>query len=587
MKKWYIKNKNIDYNEISRKFHISSFLAKLIVNRDVTDDELIESFLNPSVELLHTAKEMKDVENAAKIIKEKIYEKKRIRVIGDYDVDGVISTFLLYTALKRVGALVDYDIPDRIKDGYGINIDIINRAKEQGVDTLITCDNGIAAINEIEHAVSMGMTVIVTDHHDIPFVEEESGRRSFIVPKAQCVVNPKQEDCPYKFKKICGAAVAYKFIEVLYDEFLIPKEETMKFMEFVAIATVCDVVDLIDENRIFVKEGLKMLNNTENIGLKALIKINNIADKTLSAYHLGFVIGPCINASGRLDNAKRGIELLLSKDEETANRLAKELYDLNSERKDMTEDGVEKAIEVIEKNNYKDQSVFVIYVPDIHESLAGIVAGRVREKYNVPSIIITKAEEGAKGSGRSIEGYNMFEELLKCKDLLTRFGGHPMAAGLSITEENIDLLRERLNAMSPLTKDDLVPKIYLDMQLPIKTISYEIIDALHSLEPFGKANPKPLFGEKGLKAIRANILGKNKNVLKIQFLSKEGLLVEGIYFGDIVEFENTMMMKYGENELKNLYEGHKNNIYIDIVFYPEVNQFNGNTSIQLVIEDFR
>ena len=361
----------------------------------------------------------------------------------------------------------------------------------------------------------------------------------------------------------------------------------MKFMEFVAIATVCDVVDLIDENRIFVKEGLKMLNNTENIGLKALIKINNIADKTLSAYHLGFVIGPCINASGRLDNAKRGIELLLSKDEETANRLAKELYDLNSERKDMTKDGVEKAIEVIEKNNYKDQSVFVIYVPDIHESLAGIVAGRVREKYNVPSIIITKAEEGAKGSGRSIEGYNMFEELLKCKDLLTRFGGHPMAAGLSIAEENIDLLRERLNAMSSLTKDDLVPKIYLDMQLPIKTISYEIIDALHSLEPFGKANPKPLFGEKGLKAIRANILGKNKNVLKIQFLSKEGLLVEGIYFGDIVEFENTMMMKYGENELKNLYEGHKNNIYIDIVFYPEVNQFNGNTSIQLVIEDFR
>lgn len=587
MKKWYIKNKGVNYNEISKRFNISNFLAKLIVNRDVTEDKLIESFLNPCINRLHPAEEMKDVEKAAKIIKEKILEKKKIRVIGDYDVDGVISTFLLYSALKRVGAIVDYDIPDRIKDGYGINIDIINRAKEECIDTLITCDNGIAAIDEISHAVSNDMTVIVTDHHDIPFIEDDNGCRSFMVPKAQCVVNPKQEDCSYKFKKICGAAVAYKFIEILYKEFLIPKDETIKFIEFVAIATVCDVVDLIDENRIFVKEGLKMLNKTDNIGLKALLKINNIEDKTLSAYHLGFVIGPCINASGRLDNAKRGIELLLSKKEETANRLAKELYDLNSERKDMTKEGVEKAIEIIEKNNYKDQSVFVIYVPDIHESLAGIVAGRIREKYNVPSIIITKAENGAKGSGRSIEGYNMFEELLKCKDLLIKFGGHPMAAGLSISEDSIDLLRERLNRFSPLTKEDLVPKVYLDMQLPIRSISYEIIDELHGIEPFGKANPKPLFGEKGLKVIRASILGKNRNVLKLQFLSKEGLSIEGIYFGDITDFEYTIMKKYGESELRKLYNGNKNDIILDIVFYPEINEFNGNTSIQLIIEDLR
>lgn len=587
MKKWYIKNKGIDYNEISKKFNISRFLAKLIVNRDIKEDEDIENFLNPSIENLHPAEELKDVEKAVKIIKEKILEKKKIRVIGDYDVDGVISTFLLYSALKRVGAIVDYDIPDRIKDGYGINIDIINRAKGENIDTIITCDNGIAAIDEIDHAISNDMTVIVTDHHDVQFVEDDNGCRNSILPKAQCVVNPKQEDCSYKFKKICGAAVAYKFIEMLYSEFSIPKKENIKFIEFVAIATVCDVVDLVDENRIFVKEGLKMLNKTENIGLKALLRVNNIEDKTLSTYHLGFVIGPCINASGRLDNAKRGIELLLSEEEETANRLAKELYDLNSSRKDMTKEGVEKAIEIIEKNNYKDQSVFVVYVPDIHESLAGIVAGRIREKYNVPSIIITKADNGAKGSGRSIEGYDMFEELLKCRELLTKFGGHTMAAGLSIDEENIDLLREKLNSMSPLTKDDLVPKIYLDMQLPVKTINYDIINELHTLEPFGKANHKPLFGEKGLKVIRANILGKNKNVLKFQFLSKEGLAIEGIYFGDIEDFENTITMKYGETELRNIYEGNKNNIILDIVFYPEINQFNGNISIQLIVEDYR
>ncbi|MBU5591132.1 single-stranded-DNA-specific exonuclease RecJ [Clostridium sp. MSJ-4] len=587
MKKWYIKNKKIDYKIISQRFGISEIISKLLVNRDIVEDNLLKNFIHPSLENLHNPRLMQDLEKAAQIIKDKISSKDKIRIIGDYDVDGVISSYILFESLKRCGADVDYEIPDRIKDGYGINIDIVNKSKEDGIDTIITCDNGISAIDPIKHAKDLGITVIVTDHHNIPFVENESGNRVFISSKADAIINPKQDKCKYKFKSLCGAGVVFKLIEVLYEELEIDKKECYKFIEFVAIATVCDVVDLVDENRIFVKNGIEMLNKTENIGLKALIKETGIENKTISTYHLGFVIGPCINASGRLDNAKKGLRLLITKDEKEANILAKELYELNQQRKDMTQKGVEKAIELVETTDIRKDKVFVIHIPEVHESLAGIVAGRIREKYNVPTIIVTKSEDKSKGSGRSIEGYDMFEELLKCKSLLDRFGGHPMAAGLSLETYNIEPLRRKLNELTELTEEDLTPKVNLDMQLPLDCVNYDLIQDLRTLEPFGKANPKPLFGEKNIRLIRGSILGQNRNVLKLKLLTRNGSCIDGIYFGDIEEFEKVVIDKYGADELDRLYQGKNNNINLDIAFYPDINEYNGNISIQLVIENFR
>ena len=587
MKKWYIKNKKIDYKIISQRFGISEIISKLLVNRDIVEDNLLKNFIHPSLENLHNPRLMQDLEKAAQIIKDKISSKDKIRIIGDYDVDGVISSYILFESLKRCGADVDYEIPDRIKDGYGINIDIVNKSKEDGIDTIITCDNGISAIDPIKHAKDLGITVIVTDHHNIPFVENESGNRVFISSKADAIINPKQDKCKYKFKSLCGAGVVFKLIEVLYEELEIDKKECYKFIEFVAIATVCDVVDLVDENRIFVKNGIEMLNKTENIGLKALIKETGIENKTISTYHLGFVIGPCINASGRLDNAKKGLRLLITKDEKEANILAKELYELNQQRKDMTQKGVEKGIELVETTDIRKDKVFVIHIPEVHESLAGIVAGRIREKYNVPTIIVTKSEDKSKGSGRSIEGYDMFEELLKCKSLLDRFGGHPMAAGLSLETYNIEPLRRKLNELTELTEEDLTPKVNLDMQLPLDCVNYDLIQDLRTLEPFGKANPKPLFGEKNIRLIRGSILGQNRNVLKLKLLTRNGSCIDGIYFGDIEEFEKVVIDKYGADELDRLYQGKNNNINLDIAFYPDINEYNGNISIQLVIENFR
>ena len=443
--RWFIKNRKADYKSMSLKYGISELMSKLIINRDIFEDEIIKSYVTPEFNKLHNPREMKDLELAVNILKEKIITNKKIRIIGDYDVDGVISVYMLYTALKKCNANVDYEIPDRIKDGYGINEKIIKEAKDDGVDTILTCDNGISAIDQIKYAKELGLTVIVTDHHDIPFVEDENNKKIFLQSDADAILNPKQKDCNYKFKSLCGAGVAFKLIEVLYEEFNIDKEECYKLIEFLAIATVCDVVDLIDENRIFVKKGLEKINNTTNLGLGELIRENEIQDKTISVYHLGFIIGPCINASGRLDNAKKGLRLLLADEEDEAVHLAKELVKLNAERKDMTMKGVEDAIEIIEGTEIINDKVLVVYLPHIHESLAGIIAGRIRERYNAPTLILTNGEEFAKGSGRSIEEYNMFEKLLECKELLEKFGGHPMAAGLSIKEENIDNIRKKLN----------------------------------------------------------------------------------------------------------------------------------------------
>lgn len=585
--RWFVKNIKADYKQISQKYGITEFMSRLIINRNIINDEVIRSYINPDFDKLHNSREMKGLEKAVDILQQKIKLNKKIRIVGDYDVDGVISTYILYTALKKCNANVDYEIPDRIKDGYGINAEIIEQAKKEGIETILTCDNGISAIEAIKYAKDSGMTVIVTDHHDIPFVEDENKVRKFISSDADAIVNPKQEGCNYKFKQLCGAGVAFKLIEVLYEEFGIHKEECYKLMEFLAIATVCDVVDLVDENRIFVKKGLELINSTTNLGLQELIRECELMDKKLSVYHLGFIIGPCINASGRLDTAKKGLRLLISQDEDEAVTLAKELVKLNEERKDMTMRGVEAAIETVEKNNMINDKVLVIYMPDVHESLAGIIAGRVREKYNAPTLVITKSEKGVKGSGRSIEEYNMYEELVKCKELLGNFGGHPMAAGFSLQEKDIDEFRRRLNENTELKDEDLLRKVTIDCVLPLDSINYKLINDIEKLEPYGKANSKPLFAEKNVNLIKAMILGKNGNVLKFKVKTKLNKVIDAIYFGDVCEFEEGIIDKYGKEELQKLYEGVYNGVMVDLVFYPSINEYNGSTSIQVVVQNYR
>ncbi len=585
--KWFVKNIKADYKGMSERYGISELIAKLIINRNICEEEMIKSYINPAISMMHDPSEMKDLCRAVDILKEKIENNKKIRIIGDYDVDGVVSVYILYSALKRCNANVDYDIPDRIKDGYGINNNIIKAAKEEAVDTILTCDNGIAAIDAIKYAKDNNMTVIVTDHHDIPFIEDDNNVRTSISSEADAILNPKQKECSYKFKMLCGAGVAFKLVQKLYEVLGIPEKEWYKFIEFLAIATVCDVVDLVDENRIFVKLGLEKIQHTDNIGLQYLIKENNIEDKKISTYHLGFIIGPCINACGRLDSAKKGLELLLSKDEKEAQKNAKELVELNRERKDMTQAGVEEAIKNIEGSSIVNDHIIVVYLPHIHESLAGIIAGRIRERYNKPIFVLTKGEELVKGSGRSIEKYNMFEELVKCDDLLSKYGGHPMAAGLSLKEENIVLFRQRLNENSQLTNDDFYKKVTIDASLNLNDISYELIDDLHKLEPFGKGNEKALFGVKNVNVIKAQVLGKNNNVLKLKLKSSGNKIIDAIYFGDIEEFEKLICNKFDKIQLAKLYDGEYNDVILDFVFYPSVNEFNGNITIQIVIESYR
>ena len=584
--KWLLRNRKVDLKAMSEKYKISQLLCKLMVNRDIIDENIINSYINPVYKYLHSPKTMKDVVIAVDIIKRKIQVNKKIRIIGDYDVDGIISVFILYTALKKCGANVDYEIPDRIKDGYGINENIVKVAYDEGVDTIITCDNGISAIDQIQYAKDLGLTVIVTDHHDVPFIEED-GVRTFLSSQADAIINPKQIECEYKFKSICGAGVAFKLMEALYEEIGMDKEECYKLIEFVAIATVCDVVDLIDENRIFVKNGLEMLNNSKNIGINALKKACGLEDKEITAYHLGFVIGPCLNASGRLDSAKKGLELLLMEDDEEAKNLAQEIVDLNDARKNMTKEGVDRAINIIDSTDINNDKILVVYIPDIHESLAGIVAGRVKEQYNKPTIILTKSEEGVKGSARSIEEYNMFEGLLACKELLDKFGGHPMAAGLSLQEDKVDELRIALNNKCELTDEDLTRKIMIDSSLPLEYLNLHLIEELNVLEPFGKGNSKPVFGVRDAKITKAMLLGKDKNVLKLKLLTNNNITIDAMIFNDLENFESKIIEKYGNEELDNLYNKSNNNIPMDFTFYPSINEWNGNKSIQIVVNGIR
>ena len=585
MEKWFIKNNNIDFKRIAKELNISQIISKILANREIYDRESIDRFLNSDLGKLYSPTLMKDLDKGGDILKDKIDNKKKIRIVGDFDVDGVISVYILYKTLSKLGGIVDYAIPDRINDGYGINNDIVRQAKEDGIDTIITCDNGIAALEQIELAKELELTVIITDHHDLPFVEENNEKK-YLYPVADAVINPKRPDCKYPFKSLCGAGVAFKLIEYLGDLYNVPKKIIYDLMEYVAIATICDVVDLVDENRIIVKHGLELINSTENVGLKALIQESALS-KTIGVYHIGFVIGPIINASGRLDTAYLALELLLCDDVERATIMAKELRELNEERKALTEKGIKDIITKVENSSLRDDKVLVVYEPDIHESVAGIIAGRIKDNYNKPTIVLTNGQEGIKGSGRSIEEYNIFEELTKCKDLLNRFGGHPMAAGLSLDYENIDVLRNRLNEQTTLTNDDLIPKVYIDLGLPIEYIDYELIEELEVLQPFGKGNPRPIFGVKFLNIKRLFKLGTNGNVLKMILESKRGTTMEGILFNDTLSFEEAIVSKYGRQGLDSLYKGINNDVLVDIIYYPSINEYMGRVSIQIVVQNYR
>ena len=577
MEKWFVSAKRADFQEIGRKFGIDAVTARLIRNRDVVGDEAVWEYLYGSRKDLYAPQLMKDCRKTAEILKEKIAEKKKIRVIGDYDIDGVNATCILYKGLIRCGAEADVEIPDRMKDGYGLNKNLIQYAYEEGIDTILTCDNGIAAVDEIAEAKRLGMTVLITDHHEL---QER-------IPAADAIVNPKQPECTYPYKSLCGAAVAYKLMICLYELCGIPVEETDAFIEFAAIATVGDVMDLTGENRILVKEGLKMINQTSNRGLKALIRANGLEDAQISSYHIGFVLGPCINASGRLDTAKRALELLLAEDDAVAEDLAYTLKELNDERKDMTQQGVAQAIELIEEGVLKEDKVLVVYLPDCHESLAGIIAGRIRERYHKPVFVLTDAADGLKGSGRSIETYNMFAEMSKCAELFTKFGGHPMAAGLSLPRENMEAFHKKINENSVLTEDDFIPKVTIDVPMPISYITERLVEELGLLEPFGKGNTKPLFAEKSLNILSARILGKNRNVIKLQVLGAAGTVMEAMYFGDVERFQEYLREKFGHTETEKLFQGRENAVTLSLAYYPGINEFRGNRTLQIVIQSYQ
>lgn len=586
MEKWIEIRKGGNFMEMAKKYGIDPLIARIIRNRDIIDEKEITEYLYGGKEALHNPHLLKDVDKAAEIIAEGIAEKKAMRIIGDYDIDGVNATYILLDGIRRCGGKVDAAIPDRMKDGYGINEHLIEQALSDGKELLITCDNGIAAINEINFAKEKGMTVVVTDHHEIPYRNTEQGKE-FLRSNADAIVNPKQADCPYPCKGICGAVVAWKLVQVLYERMDIPVEEADIFIENAGFATVGDVMDLTGENRILVKLGLKALEHTKNPGMKALIAKNKLSDKPLSAYHIGFVLGPCINASGRLDTAKRSLELLLERDEVKASALAGELVELNESRKYMTQQETQKALEQIEKEGREKDKVLVVYLPECHESLAGIIAGRIRETYQRPVFVLTRGEEGVKGSGRSIEAYSMFDKMTEVAELFTKYGGHPMAAGLSMREEDIDKLREQLNQKAELSEEDMAEVVRLDAVLPMSYFTVDTIRQLSVLEPCGKSNTKPVFADRNIKVTRASIVGVNRNVLKLHLLDSKGNPVAGVYFGEVEKFLTFLSEKFGSEEVDAAMHGKENSIQFAAVYEPAVDTYSGRESVQAIIRRFR
>lgn len=561
-----LQTKRADFDALAGRFGVSPVTARIIRNRDVEGEEEIDRYLHGTVRDLYDPHLLKDMDRAVFLLKEMIDGGKRIRIVGDYDIDGVCSTYLLYQGLTRCGAAVDYQIPERIRDGYGINENIIRKAAEDGIDLIITCDNGIAAVEQIRLAKELGMAVVVTDHHEV--FRDESGTE--VLPPADAVVNPKQEACGYPFEGICGGVVAYKVVQVLYEVYGIPKREWEEMLEFAAIATVGDVMKLRDENRIIVKWGLRRMPQTKSVGLRMLVEACGLDIHALTAYHIGFVIGPCLNASGRLQTAKLALELLLCQDEATAERMAGELKLLNEERKDMTQKGVEEALQQVEEH-YAQDSVLVIFLPECHESLAGIIAGRVREAWNKPTLVLTRGEECVKGSGRSIEAYHMYRGLCGVKELLLKFGGHPMAAGFSLEECNIEEFRRRLNEQADLKPEDFVPKIWIDVAMPLEYISERFVEELKILEPFGQGNEKPQFAQKGLHIRNARVLGRNRNAVKLSLVTERGLPMEGMLFTE----GDAFLEELGSQQT------------IDVVYYPDVNEYNGRRSLQIVIKEYK
>ena len=584
--RWVLLRKGADFAGIGKKFHISPRLACLIRNRDIVGDEQIENYLYGTIADLGDGMLMKDMDRAVEILMEKIREGAPIRIIGDYDIDGVCATYILLEGLKGLGAVADTDIPDRITDGYGLNRHLIDRAFEAGTDTIITCDNGIAAAEEIAYGKGLGMTVIVTDHHEVPF-DEEDGEKKYHLPPADAVVDPKRTDCSYPFKGLCGAAVAYKLMEALYEAMGKDSSDIDYLMEEVAFATVGDVMDLTGENRIFVRQGLEMLQSTSNLGLRALMECTGIDRKAVNTYHIGFVLGPCLNASGRLDTAKRALALLEAGSKQEADVLAGDLKALNDSRKEMTEEAVRQAAEQVEHTEAGRQKVLVLYLPDCHESLAGIVAGRIRERFCRPVFVITDSGEMAKGSGRSIEAYHMYEEMNKCRNLFVKFGGHKLAAGLTLKKENIEKFRQDINAVCTLTETDMTEKVSIDMQMPFSCVTEELLEELKLLEPFGKGNTKPVFAEKNVSIVSCRLIGKNRNMLRMRLCDGAGTDMDAVYFGDAVGFLEEVGERYGKTVQDHFFEDGYRRIRLSVTYYPGVNEYMGQKTMQIVVTHYQ
>lgn len=586
MERWVLVRKGADFMSIGEKYHINPRIACLMRNRDVVGDEAIEQYLNGTIADLGDGMLMKDMDRAVELLMEKIREGASLRVIGDYDIDGVCATYILMEGMRGLGGHVDMDIPDRIRDGYGLNRNLINRAYADEIDTVITCDNGIAAAEEIAYAKSLGITVIITDHHEVPF-EEVDGERVYHLPRAEAVVDPKRADCEYPFKGLCGAAVAYKLVEALYEAMGEEVSDIDYLLEPVGIATVGDVMDLVGENRIFVKQALEMLSHTRNEGLKSLMECTGVSPDEISSYHIGFVIGPCLNAGGRLDTAKRALALLQAKDKKEADVLAGDLKALNDNRKEMTEAAVEEAISQIENQHMSDDKVLVVYLPNCHESLAGIVAGRIREKYYRPAFVLTDGEEGVKGSGRSIEEYHMYEGLNRCSTYLTKYGGHKLAAGLSMEFGMVEEFREAINATCELTEQELQEKVSIDMELPFSCITEKFIEELKLLEPFGKGNTKPVFAARNVEFISARRVGRSGNVLRLKLRDAAGTMMDAVCFRQSDALLRLIEEMYGKRQMERLFAGVSNGIRLAITFYPSVNEYMGTKTIQIVITHFK
>lgn len=586
MEKWILEMKKGDFNGIAQEYGISPVLARIMVNRGVREKEQIRRYLKGTMEDLYDPRLLLDMDQAVKLLCAAIEKKEKIGIASDFDVDGIFSSMILWTAFTKLGADCFIETPNRVTEGYGLNRRIVDDCLEKGAKLLITCDNGIAALDAVEYAKENGLTVVVTDHHEVPFEEKGDGERIYIKPKADAIVNPKQAECTYPFPKLCGAGVTFKLAQILYERYGILKSELEPLIEYAAIATVADVMDLEDENRILVKTGLKLLEHTKNKGLQAILRVNNLEGKRISAYHIGFVIGPCFNAAGRLETVKSALDLLMCNNEAQAEVMAENLKALNDSRKEMTIQGFEQAVEKIEHSDLMSDKVILVKLEECHESLVGIIAGRVRERYHKPVIVFTDAEEGIKGSGRSIEAYNMFEELLKCKDLLGRFGGHPMAAGLSLLEENLEELRRRLNENTTLTEEDLRPVVRIDVAMPIEYITEEFVEQLELLEPFGKGNPKPIFAEQHFRFTGGNIIGKNKNVLKAKVVNGSGARIEALYFGQIDQLQEYVIEEFGQQEWERMLRGDRNDVDLGLTYYPDINEYMGRKTPQIVIQNY-